>query len=138
MADFWTEKYSMLLLDHAFRSEMWMPPTTIELALFLDPPTKAGSDGVEVSGGGYARAVMTFSPPEPGVVGRTAQILTNSDMLFREMPVPSTALLGYAACDGDTGDVMWVNDSWTPGVEFIVGQNLLVPRASLTYFTSNA
>ena len=138
MADFWTDPYSLLLLNHAFRSEMWIPPDTVELALFTQPPTKAGDDGIEVAGGGYARPVLTFGPAVPGTVGRTGQIVNDGDALFRDMPVASTALLGFAACNGETGEVMWVNNSWTPGISFIAGQNLLVPRGSLTFFTKDA
>lgn len=48
------------LLDHTFLNTAYTSPTTVYLALYTSDPTDADA-GTEVSGGGYARQVITFS-----------------------------------------------------------------------------
>lgn len=46
------------LLDHVFGSADYTPPLVLYVALFTAAPTDAGG-GTEVSGGAYARAIVT-------------------------------------------------------------------------------
>ena len=52
-------------------------PTTLYVALYSTNPT-AGNTGTEVSGGGYARAAVTFSSPvisgDQGVIQNVAEV----------------------------------------------------------------
>ncbi|WP_449290197.1 phage tail fiber protein [Paenibacillus motobuensis] len=53
---------SAQLLNAALRNTAFTPPSTVYLALYTSDPTAADT-GTEVSGGGYARRVVTFAAP---------------------------------------------------------------------------
>jgi len=53
---------SAQLLNAALRNTAFTPPATVYLALYTSDPTAADT-GQEVSGGGYARQVITFNAP---------------------------------------------------------------------------
>jgi hypothetical protein len=50
------------LLNQVFRNTVYTRPTTVHLALYTSNPTGADT-GAEVSGGAYARQVLTFAVP---------------------------------------------------------------------------
>lgn len=62
------------LINHVLRAIAFPVPTTIYLALFTTAPTDAGG-GVEVSGGSYARQVVTFVAPTGGTTSNSASVL---------------------------------------------------------------
>ena len=63
------------LLDHTLRNVAYTPPSTVYLALYTSNPG-AGDTGTEVSGGGYARQVVTFNPASGG------QVVNSADVVF--------------------------------------------------------
>ncbi|MHA6258365.1 phage tail fiber protein [Sporosarcina sp. CAU 1771] len=62
------------ILNATLRGTAWTPPTTVHLALYTSDPTDAKT-GTEVTGGAYARQVITFSAPTNGVVSSAADVL---------------------------------------------------------------
>lgn len=54
------------ILNHVLRNVALTSPTTIYLALYTVAPTDTGG-GTQVTGGSYARQVITFSAPSSGV-----------------------------------------------------------------------
>lgn len=62
------------LLNHIFRNTEFTPPTELYVALYTSDPTDQDI-GMEVSGGGYERQVVTFGPPSNGSVSNTADIV---------------------------------------------------------------
>lgn len=55
------------LLNHLLRNTAYTPAATLYVALFTTNPTDAGP-GTEVSGGAYARQVVTFGAASGGTV----------------------------------------------------------------------
>jgi len=62
------------LFDHIFRGTAYPSPGTIYLGLYTSDPTGANS-GTEVSGGAYARLVITFNAASNGA-GSNSAVLT--------------------------------------------------------------
>jgi hypothetical protein len=62
------------LIDHILRGAPYTPPSSIYLALYTSDPTDAGT-GTEVSGGAYARQLITFSAPVDGTASNDTEIL---------------------------------------------------------------
>lgn len=65
------------LLNHVLRGDTastgLAQPVSVHLALFTTDPTDAGT-GAEVSGGSYARKVVSFTAPNAGVASSGAQV----------------------------------------------------------------
>lgn len=61
------------LLNHVLRNTSLTSPATVYLALFTVAPTDVGG-GTEVSGGSYARQVITFAAPVSGVVSNSGAV----------------------------------------------------------------
>lgn len=61
------------VLNAVLRNVSFTSPTTVYLALFTVAPTDVGG-GTEVSGGSYARQVVTFGAPSGGVVANTGSV----------------------------------------------------------------
>ena len=62
------------LLDHVLGNTAYTQPTNLYVGLFTSDPTDAGT-GTEVSGGNYARKVVTFSAAASGSTSNSADIL---------------------------------------------------------------
>lgn len=61
------------LLNNTLRNTNYVPPATVHLALFTSATTDAGG-GTEVTGGSYARQLLTFVAPTDGVSSNTAAV----------------------------------------------------------------
>jgi hypothetical protein len=72
MAEF-TQYLENKLLDHVLNNESFTSPTTVYVGLFTATPTDTTS-GTEVSGGSYARQVLSVSTASDGVVTSDADI----------------------------------------------------------------
>lgn len=70
---------SAAFLNAALRNTAFTPPTSIYLALYTSDPTQADT-GTEVTGGGYARQLITFAAPS--VVGGIQTVKNAADIEF--------------------------------------------------------
>lgn len=61
------------ILDHVLRNVSYTSPTTTFVGLFTSDPTDAGT-GTEVSGGSYARQVLSVTTASGGIVTSSADI----------------------------------------------------------------
>lgn len=61
------------VLDHVLRNTSYTSPTTVYVGLFTTDPTDAGS-GTEVSGGSYARQVLSVTTASGGIVTSSADV----------------------------------------------------------------
>ena len=68
------------LRDHTLANTAYTSPTTVYLALFTTPTTSAGG-GTEVTGGTYARQVITFDD-----YGNDGYAEQDIDTVFTDMP----------------------------------------------------
>lgn len=62
------------VLDHVLGTTAFTKPSGVYLALFTSDPTDAGT-GTEVSGGSYARKVITFNASSNGSTSNAADVL---------------------------------------------------------------
>lgn len=136
MASFLTEAFTIDVLNSKTNSIGYAAGDS-ELVLFTDPPTKAGTDGVEVVGGGYARQIVQFGTATAGSAGRTGQVVNEASVLISNMPVASADVVGYALADAVTHEIWFVNDSWTPTETFAVGGNFSAPVGALVLYGNN-
>jgi len=67
------------VLNEYFRGNSVTPPTTLYLALYTSDPTSADT-GTEITGGSYARQVVTFAAPT--VQGTKSQIVSNITLTY--------------------------------------------------------
>jgi len=65
------------LLNGTLNGTTYTAPTTVYVSLWLSNPNDDGS-GIEVSGGSYARAVVTFDT----ATGTTGLVATDADVTF--------------------------------------------------------
>lgn len=107
------------LLDHVFRSVTYTPPTSIYLALFSVMPTDAGG-GTEVTGGSYARQIVTFS----AAVSPDGKIANSASLAYTNMP--AVTIVGGAVGDAVTaGNLLMFGALPAPRV-VTAGDNLVI------------
>lgn len=61
-------------LNQALRNTSWTPPATVYVALYIVSPG-VGGGGTEVSGGSYARQLVTFAAPSNGSTASDIEVL---------------------------------------------------------------
>lgn len=61
------------LLDHVLRNTSYTSPTTVYVGLYTSNPDE-GNTGTEVSGGSYARQVLSVTTASGGVVTSSADV----------------------------------------------------------------
>lgn len=61
------------LLDHVLRNTSYTSPTTVYVGLYTSNPDE-GNTGTEVSGGSYARQVLSVTTASGGVVTSSADL----------------------------------------------------------------
>jgi hypothetical protein len=61
------------LLDHVLRNTSYTSPTTVYVGLFTTDPSDAGT-GTEVSGGSYARQIVSVTTATGGIVTSSADV----------------------------------------------------------------
>lgn len=61
------------ILDHVLRNVSYTSPTTVYVGLFTSDPTDAGT-GTEVSGGSYARQVLSVTTASDGITTSSADV----------------------------------------------------------------
>lgn len=115
MADFLTRSAGKAYLDSL---------TNLVVALYTAPPTESTA-GTELTGGGYSRQPYSTPVAANGLAGETARRV-GTNILFTNMPVASSAILGLALIDSLSGEIVAVDDTWTPSSSFAVGGNLLI------------
>jgi hypothetical protein len=103
-----TEWLRLLLLDHATGKTYWTPPDQWFVAYFVD--------GVEVSGGSYARQPITFA--DATAVSSTVSRAGSSDsQIFENLPTTDVDEIHImsAVTGGDAGWVIEHIRSFTSG-----------------------
>ena len=97
------------------------PPAFLTARMWTVAPDETGTGGTEVVGGGYAPAVIVLGTPVNGTAGLTAKVNNSAVANFYDMPVASS---GVAACSlhDDAGDLVVLNDAWTPAT-WAIGDN---------------
>jgi len=61
------------LLDHVLKNTSYTSPTTVYVGLYTSNPDE-GNTGTEISGGGYARQVLSVTTASGGIVTSSADV----------------------------------------------------------------
>lgn len=97
------------------------PPPAVDVRLWTVAPSFAGTGGTEVAGGSYAPAVLSVAAAVNGGTGQIAKVLSDASFLFTSMPVASSSVVAFSVHDHITGDMVWLNDSWSPPDAWAIG-----------------
>lgn len=112
-----TEYLRDSIAQHVAMNVDYTSPPVIYLALYTVAPTVVGTDGTEVTGGSYARQVVTFVPgASPGEVTLDAAIS------FANMP--AATVVAAAVWDDDTAGNPLLVDDLSPSNTVTAGQSL--------------
>jgi len=105
MAGNLTDYAEAKLLDHILGTTAFtMPTTPIKVALFTTTPVDAGTGGVEVTGGSYARTTVTFAAATVGA-GSTSN---NATVTFPTATADWGVITGIALYDSaGTPNMLW-------------------------------
>lgn len=93
-------------------------PATIYLALYTTDPTDADA-GTEVTGGSYARQVITFGAPTNGVFA--------NDTLIEFLDMPATTVTHWGIHDHLTAGNLLYHGVWDASYPYTSGQTATVP-----------
>jgi hypothetical protein len=123
MAGF-TDYLEDLTLNHFFGAVAYTPVTTLYVALYTTTPVDAGTGGVEVTGGSYARQTIAFGASAAGVIANTGTITYTN--------LPACTVVGFAILDALTAGNMLTADALTTTRTFAVGDNATFAVGDLT------
>lgn len=112
-------------LNLALRGIPFVPPTSVNVALYTVAPGVSGGGGTEVVGGGYGRQLATFSAPASGLVSST------SDVLFPVALAPWGTIVAFAFLDASSGgNMLYFGNLSTPRL-VLASDQLRFPSGSL-------
>lgn len=102
------------VVQHVFMGVTYTPPGNVYLALFTTAPSEAGDDGVEVTGGSYARQNVAFvAGTNPGeVVNSATESISN-------MPACTVEAAGFF--DASTGGNLLSYDDLNTPITYVGG-----------------
>ncbi|MDR2076905.1 MAG: hypothetical protein LBP61_08275 [Desulfovibrio sp.] len=93
-----TNYMAQAILNHLLSKDEYTPPSTMYVGLYDVDPGKAGTDGTEVTGGGYARQPVTF-----GDVSGEGVVVNSEAVIFPDVTSPWGSVAGFALLDAETG-----------------------------------
>lgn len=101
-------------------------PASIEVRLWTVAPDFDGTGGTEATSGS-SWPTLSVDAATAGGVGQIAKALSDVDMLFATMTEASTAVVAFTTHHVSSGDLIWLNNSWTSPVSWSAGESPLVP-----------
>jgi hypothetical protein len=93
--------------NHVLGGPTYTPPSDLYLALFTENIDEDGDDSDEVTGGSYARQVVTFNED-----GSVDGLFDNTSVSFTDMP--AATVKGIALMDASTGGNMLYGANFSP------------------------
>jgi hypothetical protein len=124
MAEF-TQYLENKLLDHVLNNASFTSPTTAYVGLFTVAPTDTTS-GTEVSGGSYARQVLSVSTASDGVV------TSDSDITFPQATGNWGTIVALGVHDADSSGNLLMYTDLTTSKTIETGDILKISTGSLT------
>jgi hypothetical protein len=124
MAEF-TNYLENKLLDHVLNNESFTSPTTVYVGLFTAAPTDTTS-GTEVSGGSYARQVLSVSTASDGIV------TSDSDITFPQATGNWGTVVALGVHDADSSGNLLMYTDLTTSKTIETGDILKISTGSLT------
>lgn len=111
-------------LGIALLNQTFTPPAQVWVALFTVSPTPSTS-GTEVSGGGYGRQIVTFTPPASGQTQNTA------DIFFPIATAPWGTIVAFALFDASGGGNMLYFGNLSTSRSIMTNDQLKFPAGQL-------
>jgi hypothetical protein len=124
MAEF-TQYLENKLLDHVLNNTSFTSPTTVYVGLFTAAPTDTTS-GTEVSGGSYARQVLSVSTASDGIV------TSDSDITFPQATGNWGTIVALGVHDADSSGNLLMYTDLTTSKTIETGDILKISTGSLT------
>lgn len=125
MAGAMSDYLEAALLDHVLRGVVYAPPAALYLALFTVPPGETGG-GTEVSGGGYARQAVSFTPPSNSVCSNDA------DIVFPIATSDWGSIAGFGLFDAATGGNMLLYGTFAIQKQVLSGDQFVIRAGNLS------
>lgn len=131
------------IIDWLFRGQSLTPPATWYVGLFTSNPSDAGNDGVEASGGNYARVAVAnnltnwagtqgagTTTVSSGTSGTTSNNVT---VTFPTLTADIGTAVGFGLWDAPIGGNLWVKGALTQSKPLLTGDTPEFPPGTLQY-----
>ncbi len=113
------------ILDHVLKNISYTSPTTAYVGLFTSDPTDAGT-GTEVSGGSYARQVLSVTTASAGIV------TSSGDVTFPQATATWGTISHIGILDALTSGNLLMHTALTTSKTIETGDILKVSSGNLT------
>ena len=113
------------LLDHVLRNTSYNSPTTVYVGLYTSDPADDNS-GTEVSGGSYARQILSVTTATAGIVTSSA------DVTFPQATAAWGTISHIGLLDAVTAGNLLMHTALTTSRDVEVGDVLKIATGSLT------
>jgi hypothetical protein len=113
------------ILDHVLKNISYTSPTTAYVGLFTSDPTDAGT-GTEVSGGSYARQVLSVTTASGGIV------TSSGDVTFPQATATWGTISHIGILDALTSGNLLMHTALTTSKVIETGDILKVSSGNLT------
>ena len=113
------------ILDHVLKNISYTSPTTAYVGLFMSDPTDAGT-GTEVSGGSYARQVLSVTTASGGIV------TSSGDVTFPQATATWGTISHIGILDALTSGNLLMHTALTTSKVIETGDILKVSSGNLT------
>jgi hypothetical protein len=113
------------ILDHVLKNISYTSPTTAYVGLFTSDPTDAGT-GTEVSGGSYARQVLSVTTASAGIV------TSSGDVTFPQATATWGTISHIGILDALTSGNLLMHTALTTSKVIETGDILKVSSGNLT------
>ncbi len=113
------------LLDHVLRNTSYNSPTTVYVGLYTSDPADDNS-GTEVSGGSYARQILSVTTATAGIVTSSA------DVTFPQATAAWGTISHIGLLDAVTSGNLLMHTALTTSRDVEVGDVLKIATGSLT------
>lgn len=113
------------ILDHVLKNVSYTSPTTVYVGLFTTDPTDAGT-GTEVSGGSYARQVLSVTTASAGIV------TSSGDVTFPQATANWGTISHIGILDALTSGNLLMHTALTTSKVIETGDILKVSSGNLT------
>ena len=113
------------ILDHVLKNVSYTSPTTVYVGLFTSDPTDAGT-GTEVSGGSYARQVLSVTTASAGIV------TSSGDVTFPQATATWGTISHIGILDALTSGNLLMHTALTTSKVIETGDILKVSSGNLT------
>jgi hypothetical protein len=113
------------ILDHVLKNVSYTSPTTVYVGLFTSDPTDAGT-GTEVSGGSYARQVLSVTTASGGIV------TSSGDVTFPQATATWGTISHIGILDALTSGNLLMHTALTTSKVIETGDILKVSSGNLT------